>query len=201
VTYDADAPCTQRVIQKLEDPRVYTNLLGIAGWFAPSAADREDLLADALVLVCDPDKAPWDPTKGTLYQHMGFVMRDLWVRKLSSWTSHHIVFDSNLAADEASVDRAPLPDEALEQQRALAWLRRLGAMLRERVLQHDHAVRVLDLASEGIDEPSELAEKVPCAVEQVYRAIETLKYHARAVLAEDRRAAALRMAEARRQSA
>jgi hypothetical protein len=76
--FEADAPSTLRALaemriavvrQKIDE--VATALGGFEG------GDPDDLVAEALLGVCDPQGSPWDPERGSLVRHMGQVMRDL----------------------------------------------------------------------------------------------------------------------------
>jgi len=53
-------------------------LLRLARWVTHSdnLADHEDLVGDALAIVCDPKGKPWNPPPDFL-THMGNVMRDV----------------------------------------------------------------------------------------------------------------------------
>jgi hypothetical protein len=196
----ASAACTQRVTEQLQDARTRERLLRLARRRTASDADAEDLLADALLLVSDPDHSPWDPARGSFRRHVGWVMHDLAIAKRRTWAARSITYDSEIATEEASVDPGPVADEALEARRTLGWLRRLAQALRPRVAHDGRTTKVFELVMSGVEDRAELAAKVPCSVPELGRALETLKYHAKLVRAEDRRAAAARMSDLKAQA-
>ncbi|MBV9950165.1 MAG: hypothetical protein JOZ69_25215 [Myxococcales bacterium] len=57
--FDRDAPSTKRVFEELEDDELRNGLYCFARWQTWSAADAEDLVAEALMRVCDPEDKPW----------------------------------------------------------------------------------------------------------------------------------------------
>src|SRR5271167_579094 len=74
--YDRNAPSVKRVVAELEDPEVRAGLTRLSVQMTGSPADADDLAADALERVIDPDDSPWE--KRTFLTHMKFVMRQVW---------------------------------------------------------------------------------------------------------------------------
>jgi hypothetical protein len=201
--FDRDAPSTKRVIEELKKPRARERLFRLAMWRTHSEQDADDLVQGALECVCDPERRPWDPAEKTFLIHMSDVMRDIHYEQGRSASARHEVVDSTLARDDATVDSAPLADEALDAHRELARLRdmseRLLADLGEKHPIATKALR-LSMAMEGVESPAEQAEKIPCRVEEVYEAYRVLKYHGRLIRAEEEEAEARRMRERREKS-
>jgi hypothetical protein len=56
----------------------------------------------------------------------------------------------------------------------------------------------MQLARDGIDEPSEVAKEIGCKVEEVYEAQRRLKYHGKQIRAEAEAEEAKRLAEVRK---
>jgi len=132
----------------------------------------------------------WDPTKTTLLGHvLGCVKSDI---------SHH--FESKKPAEEAESHEAfhyemrPLKVASPEQiaiDREEADERRAPALavieqLKERIAGHPLMPRVLErmLDAEGEETPRAMSEAFGVPVQQVYRAIEGIKYHARRIREE-----------------
>jgi hypothetical protein len=67
--FDPDAPSTRRVLAQLEKKDVRNNLMKLAKWRARSQHEAEDLVQEALLVVCDPEKKPWPEGVGFL-SHM-----------------------------------------------------------------------------------------------------------------------------------
>jgi hypothetical protein len=180
---------------QLERREVRETLLKKARRYMPQEADAQDLVQDALVLAIDPERSPWDPTKPSFYVHMTLLMRRIAVQK--HWEAAHIVFDSEIAHDEALSDPDPLADEALDRRRTIEWLRRLALELRAAISDNEMAVRTLDWICQGVEGHSDLAARVGCEVEDIYRIFELLKYHGKKIRSADLKAEAERMAQAR----
>jgi hypothetical protein len=96
--FEATAPSTLRALAELELPRVRQKLDEIAVRLAGSQADADELVANALALVGDPARLPWDGS-GDFARHMAFVMRDVWIVEQSR---AHLGLDlrESLAADD-----------------------------------------------------------------------------------------------------
>jgi DNA-directed RNA polymerase specialized sigma24 family protein len=196
--FDPNAPSSKRVLTELQNPQVRRSLLRYAAWRTDSQADAEDLLADAIERVCDPDRKPWDPTKASLFRHIRLVTDDIATVRARSGRARFEVVDSKLAHDATTGEPAPLPDEALHEHRQLAWLRRLGRILLGQVEGKDPiAASVLRAAQDGIEEPAEQAAAIGCRVEEVYEALRRLKYRGARIKAGAEQADAQRMKETR----
>ena len=78
---DYKAPSSLRAIEAFKDDAARDHLLRFGRMLTGSEADAEDLLADAMESVCDPEKGrPWGE-RGTFRTHMRVVMTDLAKRK------------------------------------------------------------------------------------------------------------------------
>ncbi|MGH7269554.1 MAG: hypothetical protein ACREJ3_03910 [Polyangiaceae bacterium] len=199
--FDPLAASTKQALAELEDEGVRRTLLRVARGRCASDSDAEDLVANALVRICDPERDPWDPARGPFVRHMAYVMRDMAIDRARSWDARTIVTDSVLAHDEDIEDPASLADDALDAHRARARLHRLGVALRARLADDAHAVAVFDCACRGVEEPAAQADEIGCSVKDVYEARRRLKYHAAAILAEERDVEARSKKEAREAAA
>ena len=65
-------------------------------WRTGSKADADDLLADAIECVGDPDRRPWDPTQITFFRHMRRVMDGLAIELARSGRARFEVISSTL---------------------------------------------------------------------------------------------------------
>jgi DNA-directed RNA polymerase specialized sigma24 family protein len=196
--FDRDAPSTKRVLEELKKPRGRPRLFRLAWWRTHSKHDADDLVQQTLECVCDPERRPWDPARKTFLIHISDVMRDILYEQGRSARAMHEVVDSTLARDDATVDGAPLADEALDAHRELARLQEM----REQLLadlgdRHPIATKALRLAMTGVVTPAEQAGRIPCAVEDLYEAYRVLKYHGALILAERQEAEARQMRERR----
>jgi hypothetical protein len=199
VAYDPESLLSQRVVEELKKPRMREHLLRLAYWRTRHVADAEDLVGDALIAACDPDRKPWPERRG-FRLHMSLVMRDLWIEGWRSARARREVVDHEVAHDETTVDRTAAPDEALHYGRKLHWLRTLASRLRAWLVadgSYPLDVEILDLGFEGIDAPAELAEALVRTPEEINDALRRLKYHGARIRAEYEAEEARRMAEAR----
>ena len=198
MAYDPNAPSSRAALAEMQKTTVKTRVLAIARGRTRSAADGEDLVADAMILIMDPEKAPWDEAKRTFVAHISFVMKKLWDQQRRKASAQHEVLREDVSEEDDTDAREPPVDEELERRRGLAVLRRLMDEVADRLgRKHPIIPKIVDLSAQGHDEPAEQARILECPVEQVYEAMATLKYHARAVrdewhLAERDRMASLR---------
>jgi DNA-directed RNA polymerase specialized sigma24 family protein len=193
---DFEAPSSKSAIEAIHVGRTKELLLKFATWLMGSQADAEDLLADAMVCVCDPtDGRPWDRARATFSTHMRIILRDLATRERRSARARREVLEAAFVFDESFVHPAPEPDEALAEARAAARRRELGG--RVRAVLPLRAVQVFDLACQGDDDAAEAARLIGCSVKEVYEANRQIARQAARVLEEERRAAAARMKELR----
>jgi hypothetical protein len=193
---DYKAPSSTRAVAALEEGDTRARLLKFGTWFAGSDAGGEDLLADALMCVCDPEEGrPWDPSVGTFGTHMRMVMTDLARRERRSSRARHEILSPKKVKRARSL--APIADQALDDARRLDRMRRSGEVLRERLATRPRALQVLDARMEGTERADELAQLLGCQVEEVYEANRQIAYHAAKVLAEEQAAEDARMKELR----
>jgi DNA-directed RNA polymerase specialized sigma24 family protein len=195
---DYDAESSKRCLAELGHAGIREQLVRFAVWLTTSEADAEDLLSDALACVCDPAEGrPWDPVRGPFSVHMRIVLRDLARRERRSARARREVVDSRLVADLHTVDPAPTAEQAVSDARSLSRLRRLGAIVRDRLASSLRALQVFDLGAEGVDEVSEQAARLGCSPMEIRAAQQTIARHAQRVLQEDRREEARRGVRAR----
>jgi hypothetical protein len=127
--FDRNAAATVLAIAELSNKDLYDKLLKYALWRKSARADAEDLLADAIECVGDPQCKPWDPAKGSFFRHMRLVMDTMAIELARTGQGRFEVISSKLAFDKKTSDADPSPDDALDDARQLAWLRRLGNRL------------------------------------------------------------------------
>ena len=178
---DFDAPSSKRVLAELAKEGAWNNLLKLARWRTGAEADAEDLVANALARVFDPDDMPWLPEKGGFYSHMGNVIRHVWGRHVRKVSVKREVIDTGIARDETMPSLEPAADEELHRQRTVALRRALVETVLETIGDKYPRVReVYKLSARGIDDPSEQAKELRCGPEEVYLAVKTLKRFVRA---------------------
>lgn len=199
--FDKNAPSSKLALAELQQERVRTNLKRYAMWRSKSEVDAEDLLADGIECVCDPDRKPWDPAKGSFFRHMRLVMDRIAIERARGGHRRFEVLDEGITFDQGTVDPKPPADEALHAERNLAWLRHLGTVLMGRLRGKDPvALKVFEVACEGVEEPQEQAKRMGCPVEDVYEALRRLRYNGAKVRAEEEQAEAERMKRAREEA-
>jgi hypothetical protein len=195
---DFNAPSSVRALAELEKPGVRLLSLKAARWLTPSDADAEDLLSDAIMCVCDPvDGRPWDPARGKFTSHMRIVMHDLRKLERERARTRREIPPGVLGFDADAPDPQPQPDEALDEARGLARLRRLGGMLRERIGHNARTLQVFDHNCQGVEAAEELSRLIGCSVAEVYDCNRQIAYHANHILAEEEQSEATRMKEMR----
>jgi DNA-directed RNA polymerase specialized sigma24 family protein len=195
---DFEAPSTQLAIAEMEKKEVRTRIFKFAVWRCQSEDDAKDLVADAMLLVYDPARKPWDPAKCSFFAHMRVVLHALASDHARGGRARFEVEDADLAVSDRTPNKSPRADEQLHDQRKLAWMRRLGVLLVAAVeKKHPLAKQVFDVYCQGAEKPAEVAQAIGCRVEEVYEAMELLKYHAKQIRAEDEEAERRRMNEAR----
>jgi DNA-directed RNA polymerase specialized sigma24 family protein len=192
--FDPNAPSTKRAIAEIHDKEVSDKLRRYALWRTGSKADADDLLADAIECVGDPDRRPWDPTQITFFRHMRRVMDGLVIDLARSGRARFEVVSSTLAFDEDTSDPAPSAEDALHKARKLARWKRLGNLLLSKLEDRDpFAKRLYDAACAGAETADEQAAQLRCRPEEVYEALRRLKYRGARILDEDTQAEAARM--------
>jgi hypothetical protein len=108
------------------------------------------------------------------------------------------VADEGITFGEGTLDPRPLPDEAVHEARKLAWLRRMGNVLLEKLQRKDPlAAKVFQAACEGVDEPQEQAERIGCPIDDVYEALRRMRYRGGRIRTEDEQAEDERMKRVR----
>ncbi len=198
VVWDPDDPYIKRILEELAKGMVRHRLIKLGRWLLQSnnETDGQDLLQDALILVCSRKK-PWDGA-GSFFGHMAWVMKYLNIdeRRLARATRE--VVDSNLARDDVIVDPAPMPDEAVNHSRDLDRLRRLGQLLIDKLEPDDEDARqVLFHGAQGVEGRADLADKIGCSQQAVQKAQRHIARLASEILDEERNAEAKRMSALR----
>jgi hypothetical protein len=184
--FDKDAPTSKLVFEQLKDEALCTSLYKYAYWRTHTEWDAKDLMADAIVCACDPDRKPWDPAKRTFFRHMRFVMDDLAVERARKGYARFEDLGAKLEFEQVLVDPRPLSDEALEDVRATERLGRWGGRLRGRMEASDPlAVRVFDACSLGIEGDEARAAHAGCTEKEAHEAYRRLMYQAAKIVDEE----------------
>jgi DNA-directed RNA polymerase specialized sigma24 family protein len=168
----------------LRDERLRKGLVALAYRLTGNATDARDLAQEAMVRAIDPLKSPWDPTKQTLFLHVGSIMNTLVANKRRAEKRHPTAHRVNVhdpdgfqRADPQPSPLHPLPEEE-EDARFEYWLE----LLRERLAGDKMALAKLDLVRQGIDDAEEQATRLRCSVKDIYRTNERIAYHAERVM-------------------
>src|ERR1700733_6700419 len=96
---DLDSPSSKLVATELTKPRVNVRLRQVARWHTRNDAQADDLVADSLVRVLEPDDRPWDPSMRTFLTHMTQVIRQTWDQQTRSFYFRNVYADGGVAAD------------------------------------------------------------------------------------------------------
>ena len=203
--FDPNAPSSRLALAELAKEGVAKHLHRYAVWRTGDEDAAEDLVANTLVLVCDPNgKRTWDPAKRTFKRHMRLVMDRVAIAQGRRGAGRFEINETALIArtgdPEAFPDppeERPGPDDAVHRQRRLALWRRLAEVLLRRLRgRDDFAVEVFHVAC-AVEEPAEQASYLGVPVEEVYEAHRRLRYHGQQVRYDWEQAEAARMTELR----
>jgi RNA polymerase sigma factor (sigma-70 family) len=190
-----EAPSSRLVAAELSKLDVRKRLHEIAFWHTRSDADAEDLVADALVRVLEPDDRPWDPSERSFLVHMAFVMQQHWTQQKRRLRFRNEVSDEGVAQERTSSDSAPVDDE-VDRTRTLEVRRELGERVFAR-LEDPLTRKVFKLGAEEDLKPSVQAERLGCSVGAIQLAYKQITYHGRIVLEEWNESEKRRMDELR----
>jgi DNA-directed RNA polymerase specialized sigma24 family protein len=180
---DLDTPSSKLVATELTKPRVNVRLRQVARWHTRNDAQADDLVADSLVRVLEPEDRPWDPETRTFFTHMTQVIRQTWDQQKRSFYFRKISADGGVAAD-GLVNPSPSTDDAVDGARQLTILRALGDMVFDRLGDDDIGRKVFELSQlEDLDQ-AQLAARVPCSVDEIKAARKRLERHGDVVLRE-----------------
>jgi DNA-directed RNA polymerase specialized sigma24 family protein len=190
---DFDAPSSRLALDQFRQPIVRERLMNLAKLRTGSEFEADDLVANALLLVLDPDGKPWVPELGPFLAHMDFLMRWLRGRQIRKAQVQQGLLHSGVHRSEYTPAPRPPPDHEVERELSIAfWQSLLEVVLAEIGDKYPLTRRLCELEARGIDEPADQARIIGCKVQDVYRTLETLQYHAKRVfdaweLAEERR--------------
>jgi DNA-directed RNA polymerase specialized sigma24 family protein len=204
--FDKNAPTSKLVFAELAKEGVRTQLHRYATWRTRDEDEAKDLVANALVLVCDPaKKKTWDPDKRSFFSHMRRVMDDVAIQQKRVGAGRFEINESTLVRKSGDPDAFPDPadehepaDEQLGGHRDLAWLRRLGAILLERLKVWDEKAIAVYHAACIHEEPADQAKHLGIPVSEVYEAHRRLRYNGLRLKDERQQAEAARMDELQR---
>jgi hypothetical protein len=177
--YDPRAPSSLLALAEYGKPEVARQLIRYATWRTKDPDEAKDLIADALMRVCDPKDKPWDPALRSFFRHMRRVMDD---DAIEAARTGYGKYESTRHEDEVFervVEPIPGPDAKLNAARRLGWLRGMMDMLVPRIEHKDAlAMRIWRLVCDNRhDEPQEYAEALGVPVEEIYEALRRLRYH------------------------
>jgi RNA polymerase sigma factor (sigma-70 family) len=195
VVINDEAPSSRLVGAELLKIGVRKRLHEIAFWHTRSDADAEDLVADALVRVLEPEDRPWDPNKRLFLVHMALVMQQHWTRQKRRLRFRNEVSDEGVAQEITSSDAAPVDDE-VDRTRTLEVQRELGERVFAR-LEDPLTRKVFKLGAEEDLKPSQQADRLECSVDAIHLAYKQITYHGRIVLEEWNESEKRRMDELR----
>jgi DNA-directed RNA polymerase specialized sigma24 family protein len=200
--FDPNAPSSQRALVELGKKKIRVSLVHIARWSTGSDADAEDLVANAILAVLDPDKTPWISLKSTFLTHMSYVMRRVWNEDMRRARARYELADEDVTRDRRTVSKEPWADQELHDRRSLHLLRQLGAKLIAEIGEaFPVATKSYQLGAAGIEGAEEQAGIIGCTIEEIHEARRTLKHHARRIRDEYDQAEELRMRELRERAA
>jgi DNA-directed RNA polymerase specialized sigma24 family protein len=175
--YDPKSPASQRVIAKLEQPGTWWRLVQLAFWSTKDASRAEDLVADTLIRVMDPDDLPWIEKERPFLSHMSFSFRHVWNDQLRRHSAQEVPEDG-LAVDDKTLSKEPPVDEELDRRRMLATFDELGEKLLAAAGEIDATTKAcMELAMQGLS-PEEQAAKLGCDISKVYEAQHFRRRHA-----------------------
>ena len=191
---DFHASSSERAVAELRKDDVRAHLVRFAAWRCASVDGANDLVADAMLLVCDPERKPWDPAKGSFARHVRLVIEDLVVERARTGPGRFESPEDGLPEQESTPDGARSPEDALRSERELEWMRELAERTLGRTERtYPHARAIFGRLSQGFDRPSEWVHEIGCPLEQAYATIEALKRHGRQVRADWERSERARM--------
>jgi DNA-directed RNA polymerase specialized sigma24 family protein len=195
---DYDAPSSKAALAELQTEGVRDHLTKFARWRSGSEAAAHDLLADAMLLVCDPERKPWRPTERGFTCHVRMVMDDLAVQRARRGYGRYERAQDGDVLDATTQGGARPTDDELHDRRDLARMRALAERTIVRCEKsYPRARAVFEALSDGLEKPAEIAAKLGCETEPVYRTIKALKQHGKQVREEWEREERDRMRETR----
>lgn len=193
---DLDTPSSKLVATELTKPRVNVRLRQIARWHTRNDVQADDLVADSLVRVLEPEDRPWDPAMWPFLTHMAQVIRQTWDQQRRSFYFRNVYADGGVAAD-GLVSALPSTDDAVDGARQLTILRALGDMVFDRLGEDAIGRKVFELSQmEDLDQ-AQLAALVPCSTDEIKAARKRLERLGEVVLREWNDAEQRRMKSAR----
>ncbi len=147
----------------------------------------------------DPDDSPWDPDGGqTFFRHVGSIINGFAVNQRRKARSHRTILRTPEARGALRPRMNTPVDESLDTTQTNAALKQAGQTLLERLGPRDDvAIQVLAAARGGADTVEQQAAAIGCSTGEVRSAHRRLKYHASALIEEQRVADGQSIAELR----
>ena len=150
------AGSSARALAQLERRGMWKRLVRIAFWSARTRFGAEDLVAETVARVLDPEDLPWDGAV-PFHRFMTFQFRAVfkgWMRRMSA---HEIPMPTEQLAEHAA-DAGPLPDERIDLRRTQKALFALGHRLLEELAESDPLARqCFDLYAAGMSTKDQAA--------------------------------------------
>jgi hypothetical protein len=184
--FDADAPTSVRALHELVREGKRAKLLRLAHGRTAAAADLVDRIAEAVARVCDPDRAPWDPSATSFVVHFARVMRGLECAQPSVAAGQAADEESAKEIAEDAGDDASASGRDPAERRTPGRRRRLGARLTRALAADAAALRILELRGAGLKVPDTLAQAMGGEAAGVYEAERRIQVAAQRVVDEDR---------------
>jgi hypothetical protein len=195
---DKELSPAERVAEEMKKDSVRSSIYKYALWRTRSEWEANDLVGDAVLEAADPARKPWDPTKGSFFKHMRFLMDDIAIERARTGYKRFEEVGSEIAFDEVLIDPRPLADDILDSYRTSYRLQRWGGHLGD--ILHDTdpmAAKVLEARTLGLETLAEQAAHAGCTEAEAFEATRRLKYQGAKIVEEEAEAEARRMKEAR----
>jgi DNA-directed RNA polymerase specialized sigma24 family protein len=153
-------------------------LLYAATRHAQSEADAEDLVQETLRIALarsdPPDAADLDAVR----RFLGSILNGVAANARRAKRRHPAsVYDDDVPP--SSSRGVPSPERALAEREEEASRQQAKADLRAHLAGEPIALRMWDLAEEGVRGSAEMAQRIGCSVAEVYNAQRRITYHAR----------------------
>lgn len=172
-------------------PAITEVLLILAKRHMRNDADAEDLFQETLRAGLERDDFADAPEPEAVRRLLGSIMNSLAANGRRAARRHTSTSydDESTLHDEANPSTTlgvpiPNPERALLESEDEASRQATKAALRAALADEDIARQMFDLAELGIRGSAELAKRIGCSTEDVYRAQRRITYHARRLLEE-----------------
>ena len=175
------------------DPRLHLLLFGYACTKTRDKELAEELAQEAVACVlAGQGFYRWDRDRKSLLDHLSDVIESLLAnRRRRAYVKREEPMAED--ADDRSPDSKPSAEQQIDSREELERKLHLAERIRERVAKDPIIPAMLKYRKKGIEKPAELATRVGCSAKDIYRAVERLAHHRKAVLEEERKLEEQRM--------